>query len=98
MSRAQAAGRRGHSAVLVGPSALIAQMRGLQEVLGTALCHCLDLTGSQFGSSGITDAAGEAIDVVAPRTSPPAPAALASARECTWQRESEVRCSVPYRV
>lgn len=43
----------------------IAELRDLQQVLDTALRHCLDLTGSQFGFIGLTDAAAEAMDVVA---------------------------------
>jgi len=43
----------------------IAELRDLPQVFDTALRQCLALTGSQFGFIGLTDAAGEALDVVA---------------------------------
>lgn len=43
----------------------IAELRDLQQVLDTALRHCLDLTGSQFGFIGLTEASNTALDVVA---------------------------------
>jgi signal transduction histidine kinase len=43
----------------------IAELRDLQQVLNTALRHCLDLTESQFGFIGLNSADGSAMDVVA---------------------------------
>jgi signal transduction histidine kinase len=43
----------------------IAELRDLQQVLDTALRHCLDLTASQFGFIGLNAANGRALDVVA---------------------------------
>ena len=42
----------------------LSALRSLESVLKTALKHCLDLTGSQFGFIGLTTADGTAMDVV----------------------------------
>lgn len=42
----------------------LSALRSLESVLTTALKHCLDLTGSQFGFVGLTTADKAAIDVV----------------------------------
>lgn len=43
----------------------LSALRSLESVLDTALNHCLELTGSQFGFIGLTSANGKAMDVVA---------------------------------
>jgi signal transduction histidine kinase len=43
----------------------IAELRDLQQVLDTALRHCLDLTASEFGFIGLNAAEGRTLDVVA---------------------------------
>ena len=43
----------------------IAELRDPQQVLDTALRHCLDLTASQFGFIGLSSADGRTLDVVA---------------------------------
>lgn len=43
----------------------LSALRSLESVLNTALQHCLDLTGSQFGFIGLNTADGKAMDVVA---------------------------------
>src|SRR5579885_1750065 len=43
----------------------IAELHDLQLVLDTALRHCLDLTGSQFGFIGLNTPDRTAMDVVA---------------------------------
>lgn len=43
----------------------LSALRSLESVLNTALQHCLDLTGSQFGFIGLTTPGDEALDVVA---------------------------------
>ncbi len=43
----------------------IAELHDLQQVLDTALKHCLDLTGSQFGFIGLNTPDNSALDVVA---------------------------------
>lgn len=43
----------------------LSAQRSLESVLDTALQHCLDLTGSQFGFIGLNTADGKALDVVA---------------------------------
>src|SRR5260370_16518808 len=43
----------------------IAELRDLQQVLDTAIRHCLELTESQFGFIGLNTADGTAMDVVA---------------------------------
>ncbi|MBZ0287237.1 MAG: GAF domain-containing protein, partial [Anaerolineae bacterium] len=42
----------------------LSALRSLESVLKTALKHCLDLTGSQFGFIGLTNADETAMDVV----------------------------------
>ena len=43
----------------------LSALRSLESVLDTALQHCLNLTGSQFGFIGLNSADGKALDVVA---------------------------------
>lgn len=43
----------------------IAELHDLQQVLDTALKHCLELTGSQFGFIGLNTSDNSALDVVA---------------------------------
>lgn len=43
----------------------LSALRSLDTVLATALRHCLELTGSQFGFIGLNAANGKALDVVA---------------------------------
>ncbi|HEX9926295.1 MAG TPA: GAF domain-containing sensor histidine kinase [Anaerolineae bacterium] len=43
----------------------LSALRSLESVLDTALQHCLDLTGSQFGFIGLNAVGGKTIDVVA---------------------------------
>jgi signal transduction histidine kinase len=43
----------------------IAELHDLQQVLDTALRHCLDLTASEFGFIGLNAAEGRTLDVVA---------------------------------
>jgi len=43
----------------------IAELHDLQQVLDTALKHCLELTGSQFGFIGLNTPDNSALDVVA---------------------------------
>lgn len=43
----------------------LSALRSLESVLNTALRHCLDLTGSQFGFVGLNTADNRAMDVVA---------------------------------
>jgi len=43
----------------------LSAQRSLESVLDTALQHCLDLTGSQFGFIGLNTADNKALDVVA---------------------------------
>jgi signal transduction histidine kinase len=43
----------------------LSALRSLESVLDTALQHCLDLTGSQFGFVGLTTTDSQAMDVVA---------------------------------
>jgi signal transduction histidine kinase len=43
----------------------ISELHDLQQVLDTALEHCLELTGSQFGFIGLNTPDGSAMDVVA---------------------------------
>jgi two-component system sensor histidine kinase DegS len=43
----------------------LSALRSLESVLNTALQHCLDLTGSQFGFIGLNAVGGKTIDVVA---------------------------------
>jgi two-component system sensor histidine kinase DegS len=43
----------------------LSALRSLESVLNTALQHCLDLTGSQFGFIGLNTPDGRAMDVVA---------------------------------
>jgi signal transduction histidine kinase len=43
----------------------LSALRSLESVLNTALQHCLDLTGSQFGFIGLNAAGGKTMDVVA---------------------------------
>ena len=43
----------------------LSALRSLESVLDTALKHCLDLTGSQFGFIGLNAPHGKALDVVA---------------------------------
>ncbi len=43
----------------------LSALRSLESVLDTALNHCLELTGSQFGFIGLTAVNGKAMDVVA---------------------------------
>lgn len=43
----------------------LSALRDLQPVLDTALRHCLDLTGSQFGFIGLNTSDGKAMDVAA---------------------------------
>jgi signal transduction histidine kinase len=43
----------------------LSALRSLESVLNTALQHCLDLTGSQFGFIGLNPTEGLALDVVA---------------------------------
>lgn len=43
----------------------LSALRSLESVLDTALTHCLDLTGSQFGFIGLNAPNGKALDVVA---------------------------------
>lgn len=43
----------------------LSALRSLESVLDTALRHCLELTGSQFGFIGLTAVHGKALDVVA---------------------------------
>ena len=43
----------------------LSALRSLESVLDTALQHCLDLTGSQFGFIGLNTSDNRAMDVVA---------------------------------
>lgn len=43
----------------------LSALRSLESVLDTALTHCLELTGSQFGFIGLNASNGKALDVVA---------------------------------
>jgi GAF domain-containing protein len=43
----------------------LSALRSLESVLNTALRHCLELTGSQFGFIGLNAPDGRALDVVA---------------------------------
>lgn len=43
----------------------LSALRSLDSVLNTALQHCLDLTGSQFGFIGLNSASNKTMDVVA---------------------------------
>lgn len=43
----------------------LSALRSLETVLATALRHCLELTGSQFGFIGLNTGNGKALDVVA---------------------------------
>ncbi len=42
----------------------LSALQPLESVLSTALKHCLDLTGSQFGFVGLVSTSGKALDVV----------------------------------
>ncbi len=43
----------------------LSALRSLQEVLDTALRHCLDLTGSEFGFIGLVDSDSSSLEIVA---------------------------------
>lgn len=43
----------------------LSALRSVQEVLDTALTHCLDLTGSEFGFIGLVDGDSTALEIVA---------------------------------
>lgn len=45
----------------------LSALRSVQEVLDTALAHCLALTGSEFGFIGLVDEAERALEIVAIR-------------------------------
>ena len=51
----------------------LSALQSLESVLNTALRHCLDLTGSQFGFIGLNMTNGKAMDVVAMHGFHPSP-------------------------
>ncbi len=61
----QAEERREQLQALYQLSLEIAELQDLQQVLDTALRHCLELTGSQFGFIGLNTTDSTAMDVVA---------------------------------
>lgn len=61
----QAEARREQLQALYQLSLEIAELHDLQQVMDTALRHCLELTGSQFGFIGLNNADGSAMDVAA---------------------------------